>query len=201
MYIDTGKASGDSLEIGAPGIHEGASFIVYFRPGLTGTSLITNIRDENTESNFYELGYNISENDTSLRILHYNKEKNIIGQTKYLRSPKNAAGSLQFIVNKTLFAGKYRVKDNSGKISYLTFTNDGRVVGLPGVQEYYVLTDFIAGPENNVDQVCFDIQTNHQQCYAFEMEQDTIRLFGIKAGTDLDLLQKGPLQYELVTQP
>lgn len=200
LNINANEATGDSLEIGAPGIHEGTSFIIYFKPGLTGTSFPTNIIDEDTTGNFYELGYNISGNDTSLIILRYNKSKKLIGQTKYLRAPKNSDGALQFMVNKTLFAGNYTAEDSSGNTSVLKFTNDGLVNGLPGFKKYYVLTDFVAEPENNVDEVCFNIQTNNQRCYAFEIKEDTIKLYDVKESADQDTLQRGQLKYKLVKQ-
>ena len=170
LDINTNEATGDSLKIGAQSIHEGTSLTIYFRPGLTGTSFPINIIDWDTPYNFYELSYNISGNDTSLLILHYNKDKKLIGQTKYLRASKNSEGALQFMVNKTLFTGNYKAEDSSGKISVLKFTSDGLVTGLPGFKKYYILTDFVAGPEN-VDEVCFDIQTNNQQCYAFKLKE------------------------------
>jgi hypothetical protein len=200
LSINTNEACGDSLEVGAPGIHEGTSFIIYLKPGLTSTSFPTNIVDEEVASNFYELSYDISQNDTSILILHYNKEKKLIGQTKYLRAPNGTEGALQFMVNKTLFAGNYQAEDSSGNISILKFTNDGLVTGLPVFQKYYVLTDFVAGPENNVDEICFDIQTNQQQCYAFEIKGDTIKLYDVKESADQDTLQRGQLKYKLIKQ-
>jgi hypothetical protein len=200
LSINTNEASGDSLEVGAPGIHEGTSFVIYLKPGLTSTSFPTNIIDEDTASNFYELSYNISINDTSLIILHYNKDKKLIGQTKYLRVRKNSEGALQFMVNKTLFAGNYQAEDSPGNISVLKFTNDGLVTGLPGFKKYYVLTDFVAEPENSVDEVCFDIQTTNQKCYAFEIKGDKIKLYDVKESTDQDTLQRGQLKYKLVKQ-
>lgn len=200
FVINAGEATGDSLEIGAAGIHEGTSFIIYFRTGLTGTSFRTNIIDEHTASNFYELSYNISGNDTSLMILHYTKDKKLIGQTKYLRASKNSESALQFMVDKTLFAGSYKTEDSSGKTLVLKFTNDGLVTGLPGFKKYFVLADFVAGPENNVDEVCFDIQTSNQQCYAFEIKGDTIKLYDVKESAGHDTLQRGQLEYKLVKQ-
>jgi hypothetical protein len=198
LNINSREATGDSLGIGAPSIHEGSSFIIYFRPGLTSTSFPTNIIDENTASNFYELSYSILRNDTSLIILHYSKEKKFIGQIKYLRASKNSEGALQFMVNKTLFAGNYNAEDSSGKTSVLKFTNDGLVKGLSSFKKYYILTDFVAGPENNIDEVCFDIQTSNQQCYVFEIEGDTIRLYDLKESASQDTLVRGQLKYKLV---
>lgn len=200
LHISASEATGDSVIIEAPSIHEGTNFIIYFKPGLTATSLPTNISDGDTKGAFYELSYKISGNDTSLRILRYDKFNKIIGQTKYLRAPKNSEEALQFMVNKTLFAGNYKAEDSSGKISVLKLTNDGIVTGLPGFKKYYVLTDFVARPENNVDEVCFDIQTKNQLCYAFEIIGDTINLYDVKESTEQDTLQRGQLKYKLVRQ-
>jgi hypothetical protein len=200
LQINVDSTTGDSLVISAPSIHEGTSFIIYLKPGLTATSYPTNIVDENTAGNFYELSYNISGNDTALFILHYKKDKKRIGQTKYLKALNNSEGALQFMVNKTLFAGNYNAEDSSGTTSVLKFTNDGLVTGLPGFKKYYVLTDFVAGPENNVDEVCFDIQTKNQKCFAFDITGDTIRLYDVKESVRQDTLVLGQLKYKLVKQ-
>jgi hypothetical protein len=198
LIIDTTGIVGDSLEVGAPGIHEGTSFILYFRRGQTSTSLPTNIINDNTTGDFYELSYTISGSDTSLILSVYNKEKKITNQTQYLKAPKNSEGALQYMVNKTLFAGSYKVEDSSGNASVLTFTNDGHIIGLPNYKKYYVLTDFVAESENNVDQVCFDIQTSNQQCYGFVVKADTIKLYEVKEGQDST--EFGDLKYTLVRQ-
>ncbi|HEU5053379.1 MAG TPA: hypothetical protein VFT78_09710 [Hanamia sp.] len=198
LYIDTTEVTGDSLEIGAPGIHEGTSFMVYFKPGLTPTSLPTNIVDYDTASNISELGYNISNGDTSLVLSTYNKDKKIIYQTQYLKAPKNSEEPLQYMVNKALFAGSYKAEESSGQISILKFSNDGRLYGLPNYKKYYVLTDFVAESDNSVDQVCFDLQTDNQRCYGFAIQADTIKLYDLKES--MDTTQFGELKYKLVKQ-
>jgi hypothetical protein len=196
--INANEASGDSLVVWAPGIHEGTSFTVYFRPGLTSTSLPTNILDYDTTGNFYELGYNISGSDTSLILSTYSKGKKLLNKTKYLKAPKNSEGTLQYMVNKTLFAGSYKAQDSSGSISLLKFTNDGRIEGLPNYKKYYVLTDFVAEPEKSVDEVCLDIQTSNQKCYGFIINADTIKLYDVKESEDSS--QFGELKFKLVKQ-
>ena len=196
LYINTNEATGDSLEIGAPSIHEGTSFIVYFKPGLTHTSLPTNIVDYDTASNFYELGYNISIGDTSLILSIYNKDKKITNQIQYLKAPKNSEEPLQYMVNKTLFAGNYKAEDSSGQISILKFTNDGQLYGFPNYKKYYVVTDFVAESDNSVDQVCFDVQALNQRCYGFNIQADTISLYDLKE--NMNTTQFGELKYKLV---
>ena len=104
------------------------------------------------------------------------------------------------MVNKTLFAGNYKAIDSSGQTLSLNFTNDGLLTGLPNYKKYYVLTDFVAGPENNLDQVCFDIQTDNQRCYAFEIKGDTIEFYDTEESEDHNSLKHGQLKYKLVKQ-
>lgn len=201
LDIDISQIQGDSiLEVGAPSIHEGTSFMVFFRPGLTPTSLPTSIQDYDNQTNFYELGYEISNGDTSLNILHYDKNKMLFGKSKYLRVPKNSEGGLQYMVNKTLFAGSYTTVDSIGQKLNLQFSNDGHLTGLPNFKKYYVLTDFVAGPENNLDEVCFDIQTPNQKCYAYEIKGDTINLYEAKENDEHITLELGQLKFKLVKQ-
>lgn len=196
--INANEASADSLIVWAPGIHEGTSFTVYFRQGITNTSLPTNIFDYDTTGNFYELGYDISGSDTSLILYTYNKHKKILNKTKYLKAPKNSEGALQYMVNRTLFAGSYKAQDSSGNISLLKFTNDGRVEDLLSYKKYYVLTDFVTEPEKSVDEVCFDIQTSNQKCYGFIINADTIKLYDVKESQDSS--QFGELKFKLIKQ-
>lgn len=198
--IDTTKAIGDTLEVGAPSIHEGYSFRIVFKTGLTKNSVQTDIIDYENENNFYELGYDISNQDTTLIIYHYDKNKKLLGQIKYKKVPKNSESALQYMVNKTLFSSNYKTVDSLGQTLTVNFSNDGNVTGLPNCKKYYVLTDFVAGPENNLDQVCFDIQTDNQRCYAYEIKGDTIKLYDTKESEDhIDLLL-GQLKYKLIKQ-
>ncbi len=135
LHIDSSEAKGDSLTIEAPSIHEGTNFLIYFKPGKTATSFPTNISDGDKKNAFYELSYKIFRNDTSLIIFHYDKFNKIIGQTRYLRAPKSSEGALQFMVNKTLFAGNYKAEDSSGNLSVLKLTDDGIVTGLQGFKK------------------------------------------------------------------
>lgn len=200
LNIDTNQTKGDSLEIGSPSIHEGMSFFVYFKPGIATNSFPTSLIDYDNESNFYELGYLITSQDTTVLIYHYNSNKKLIGQTEFKRVPKNSEGALQYTVNKTLVAGKYQTTDTRGKSITFQLTNDGKVIGLPEFTKYYILTDFVAGPLNNLDEICFDIQTKKQKCYAYEFKGDTINLYETIENEDHVTLTLGQLKYKLVKQ-
>jgi len=200
LNIDTTQITGDSLEIGSPSIHEGTSFYVFFRAGIAANSFQTSRKDYDNESNFYELGYLISTKDTLVVFYHYDKNKKLLGQSEYRKVPKNSEGALQYMVNKTLVVGTYNTTDTSGKSITVQLTNDGKIIGLPNFIKYYVLTDFVAGPENNLDEICFDIQTENQKCYAFEIKGDTINLYETTENKDHVTLTLGQLKYKLVKQ-
>jgi hypothetical protein len=142
--------------------------------------------------------YPIYGSDTSLILFTYNKDKKVLNKTKYLRGTESSEGTLQYMVNRTLFAGSYKAQDSAGNISLLKFKNDGRVEGSPNYKKYYVLTDFVAGPEKSVDEVCFDIQTSNQKCYGFIINADTIKLYDVKESQDSS--QFGELKFKLVKQ-
>ena len=197
LNIDTAKISGDSLEIGAPSIHEGTSFYIFFRSGIAVNALPTSLRDYDNHSNFYELGYLISNRDTSVVIYHYDKDKKLINQDTYRKVLKNSEGPLQYMVNKTLVAGVYKTTDTTGQSITIHLTDDGKVIGLPDFSKYYVLTDFVA-ESNSLDEICFDVQTKNQQCYAFEIKADTIDLYQTIENTDSATSSLGKLMYRLV---
>lgn len=200
LNIDSSKIEGDSLEVGSPSIHEGMSFFVFFRPGITANAFPTSLVDYNNESNFYELGYLITSKDTTVVIYHYDKNKKLIGQNEFKKVPKNSEGALQYMVNKTLVAGKYQTTNTTGKSMTVEFTNDGKIIGLADFTRYYVLTDFVAGPLNNLDEICFDIQTKNQKCYAYEIKGDTINLFETIENEDHITLTLEQQKYKLVKQ-
>jgi hypothetical protein len=163
LDIDSSKIMADSLEVGAPGIHEGGSFFVYFKSGNSNKSFPTSIVDYDAETNFYELSYSITNKDTELVISHYNKNKKLLDENRYRRITGNKEDPLQFMVNKLLFSGTYLITDTTGISINIRFTNDGEVTGLPGFEKYYILTDYVAEDKNSPDQVCFDIQTKNQK--------------------------------------
>ena len=74
--------SGDSTHIGySLNNHEGADFVLYFKTGQRPTSLKINLPDYETKGNFYELGYNIKNSDTTMVLYHYNRQNQIIDST------------------------------------------------------------------------------------------------------------------------
>ncbi len=121
----------------------------------------------------------------------------MLHREKYIRVPKNNAGALQYLVNKTLFSGTYTLV-NSSLSSLVKFENDGKVSGFTGFSTFYISTDFVASPENNIDEVHFDIQTANQKNYAFKINEDTIKLFDLIEIPGRDSISRRQIKYTLV---
>lgn len=201
--IDTTGVSDDSIHISAGlGNHEGYDFILYFRQGQTLTSLLTGITDYDTESNSYELGYIINNHDTSLVLYHYDKNKKLLDETKYTKVPQslsdnNLGDGLQYIVNKKLISGTYKEMDEE---TIVELTNSGKITGFYNYSTYYVITDFVAGPENTTDKICFEIQTNDQRCYGFKINGDTLNLIKLPEDETDTIFQLMEPIYKFVRQ-
>ena len=194
--FDRSEIKGDSIFVGAPSIHEGTSFYAYFRPGLKANSLPTNING--STENFYELGYEVNNQDTSLYLYRYNKDKKIISKEKYIKVRSNYKSALEFMVNKTLFSGKYEYIDSTGIARKVTFTDDGKIVGFYNYSKYYISTDFIAGPENNLDEIILNLYSNDQKEYAYIIKGDTIYFYDAIENKYTLELKLGKLRYKFV---
>ncbi len=89
--------------------------------------------------------------------------------------------------------GSYQVTDSAGTERSVRMTSEGVITGLPGFTTYYVITDFVASPEDNMDKICFDIQTSQQRCYAFKIDSDTINLFKAREDETNALIKARPI--------
>jgi hypothetical protein len=195
----------DSISVGESlNNHEGTSFMVYFKKGHGANCLKTNMEDYDVHTNFYELGYHIKGTDTSLFLYHINKNNKVLDSVKYTRVLKNAvdktnaADGINYITNKKLFAGKYDLFDISGKNSTIEFDSKGSVYGFLSFTKYYINTDFVAGPANNIDDIVFDLYTNTSLDFAYKLDADTIKLYHIDYNADSTVESFGQLQYKLV---
>lgn len=204
MNIDPSMLKGDSLEISVSlGNHEGYFFNLYFRQGQDEQSLTTGHTDN--EGGFYELAYAANNNDTSLVLNHYSKDKKLLDKKAFtkvtgVQSENGEPYGLQYMANKVLLAGKYTVADDSGKTSEVTLTDDGMATGLGTHSTYFIFTDFFGIEETNLDEMCFDERTKNQKAYIFEINTDTVHLYKAQENEDRTLLIKGPLKYTMVKQ-
>jgi hypothetical protein len=173
MYIDTAQLKGDSIAV--PIIlnnHEGTRVSLSFQPGKNTTTVMLG-KDE--------LSYKLKK-DTILIIYHYNADSRETDVTQYIKAmDKQPAGGLaagmNMTINEALLAGKYEGTDALGKRVYATFTNDGKVTGLPGLTTYYIQNDLIADPEHSHDEIIFNMKGTGQKSYAFVINKKTISLY------------------------
>jgi hypothetical protein len=137
-----------------------------------------------------------------LVLYHYDKNRNLVETIRYLKAPKSNidgnADGLQYMVNKELVSGKYKVVDSTGTEYQINLTVEGRINGLKGFKSYYILTDFVVSSENITDELCFEIETADQKCYRFEIVADTINLFEtVKNEQDTSFITKSII-YKLI---
>lgn len=211
ITIDTNRIINDSLDVGAGDPHEGGDFVLEFRNGTHANSLTTNIVCYDTtnhyeNSNYVELSYALKNSDTSLWLNEYTSDNRLVDQTQYIRALRKPNDStfkvdgISYLVNKNLISGVYRGQDTSGKAIEVRFDDYGNVFGFSDFRGYYVNTDFMGGPENNLDQIYFDLQTKNQRVYAFVITADTLNLFETKDNEDSTLLLRSDLKFKLIRQ-
>lgn len=195
----------DSLVVGySLNNHEGGNFTIFFKQGHLPTSLKINLPDYDNRSNSYELGYKVEGADTTLVLYRLNKNNAVISRIKYTRvsrsaSSDNAASGIDYITNDKLMAGTYTTIDQTGSKLRVQFTSEGKVYRFEDHKDYYVNSDFNAGPANNIDQIIFDLYDDaHRKDYTFEIRADTLNLFAIKYNADSTIQSRGKLMYKLV---
>lgn len=207
LVLDSNTIEGDSLVVGASlNNHEGDSFTLYTASGQTSGSFATSIVDYDSpvQGNFVELGYEIHSNDTSLFLYRYNAEGKLLDKKRFIKVQGLQVGDdlgegIQYVVNKYLIAGTYKMRDTSKEIGYVYFDIHGNIADFPGFTTYYVTTDFVAeGDENSEDTMCFDGRTSNQRCYVFDIKGDTLTLYD--AIEDEQQVTRGAVQYILVRQ-
>lgn len=205
LDIDTRDHTGDSSSVAASfNNHEGYAFYIYFRKGKENNSLPTSHTDD--DGSTYELGYEVTNNDTLLVMYHYGKDEKLIDKRNYTRWKDPVAdydepAGLQRTANKILFAGKYKATDETGKTTDWEFTNGGILLGVEGHNTYYIFTDFIAEEEGyKIDELCFDEHTKKQKPFIFSIKGDTTYLYQAKENKERTKLEQGPLKYTLIKQ-
>lgn len=202
------ESKGDSAEIGISiNNHEGGSFIAYFYSGQKKGSLKTNIQDYDTQTNYYEIGYEEINNTTYLFLYHYNKTNKLIEKkqfTKVLKSQSHngdAAWGLQYFVNKTLIAGNYLLVDSLSNKMNVTFGIDESLKGFYDFKTYYYCTDYMTGQTSNFDKLYLKTsKTEDGKCFELKTKNDTIYLYST-TGDEYDGTYKlGKLTYRLTKQ-
>jgi len=163
--------------------HSGTHFYLYLKTGVNQVNLMTDIPDYNEQTNFYELGYDLAENDTLLFIYHYDKTNKLIDKKQYTKVRNNqlegdASWGLQYIVNEKIFSGNYILIDSTNSQTKIQFKSDGTLTGFRDFKTYNVWTDFAApGPDGDIsDAIFFTDNTNKSIGFDFEFKTDTLFL-------------------------
>jgi hypothetical protein len=197
MYIETNNLKGDSIvvEVGW-GNHEGGEITLKFSPGKTR---------ETISFGSFDLGYSVKNGDTSIVLFEYDKEKNehtTTWYTKALNKQSDLGDGMDYLINKGLFAGKYKLADSLGNNGSVVFTDRGKVSGLANFTSYFINDDVGGEPMNNLDHIIFDrfSKTSKSKSYSFKFVKDTLHLYSTKANSDSTELLVDKLIYKLVKQ-
>lgn len=199
--------SSDSIVVGASlNNHEGYNFTTYFINGQKPNSLKTNIPDFETETNFYELGFESTNNKISLILYHYSKANKLIDKKRFTKIrdkqlENDASWGLQYVVNEKLFKGNYLLIDSTNSSLKISLKSNGSMTGHPTFKSYYVFTDFMGGPETILDGILFKMNDNNSKWFAFKIYGDTTFLYNTTGNEEAgELLQLDKLKYKLVRQ-
>lgn len=206
MIIDADMKS-DSINVGASwNNHEGYNFSIYLLPGQHPNCLKTNLSDYDEQSSYYELGYEKSGKKTSLVLYQYNKMNKLIDKKKFTKvadkqQDNDAALGLQHIVNEKLFSGNYLLIDSMNLKKKVTFKSDGSLAGFPNFKTYVVNTDFMGGPETQLDGIALNVDEKNSKWFAFKINGDTTFLFSTIGNEEAGKpLQLDKIHYKLVRQ-
>lgn len=204
LIIDSSDIVEDTLRVRAAyGNHEGGDFLIYFMKGQAPNSLVTNLASFEKQGGSHELGYVVSDNKVSLVLYRYDKNKKLVEKTAYIKVPirtNDLTDGFQYLVNKNLVSGSYFLNDSTGTTTKVVLTDEGKVSGFKSFKTFYVLTDFVAGDENDVDQILFENGTPDQQAYGFKIVADTINLFEAPKDEFDTTFKPGPAAYKFVRQ-
>jgi hypothetical protein len=194
---------GDSLEIGANyNNHEGNVIKGKLKPGRR-PFVLGFYNDNGTDD---ELGYTFKNGDTVLLLYTHDAGTKRVIKTEYVKSlirsdnfsdKTDYLDEVDYLINRGLIAGKYVNTDTLGAKSDVVFTNGGNVKGLSNFKTYYIQDDF-TGPEENLDQIIFELYKKNQVDFAFKIKADTLSIFTTKESADSTELYYNKLVYKLV---
>ncbi|TRW22529.1 hypothetical protein FMM05_16750 [Flavobacterium zepuense] len=164
--------------------HEGSSLTIYFKPGHTPHSLLT---DHNIyeSSDSFELAYTITKNDTLLFMNRYTAAGKLLQSRSYTRVSTNTAHDsmdwgIEQVVNAELLAGTYTVDGTKPAIT-VTFNQNGTVTGFEDFTTYFVGTDFAVNDPDELpgnDYIYFYKKGDdlNSISYDFKIKADTLVL-------------------------
>jgi hypothetical protein len=205
LLIDASTRAGDTIRASTTlANHEGSLMTILLRRNSDAYSLPAQFLEQPQTNNL--LRYRISGADSTLTIIRVNSQYKLITQATLKKVPglrlqvdsvKSLDKGLAYLTNKLLFAGAYISTDSTGAAQTVTFTVDGRLIGLPEIRHYYAQNDF-TGPFSNLDYLLLNIYSANQFRLAYQIRLDTLRLYAVQEDTTDYSLKRGKLRYELI---
>lgn len=198
FFVNTDHIQGDSLivPIGA-GNHDGSTLVLRFNHGIKKSTLIFGGGN---------LGFKVEGKDTILIFEQFDEQKNAAIKTYFVRAlrrqPDNNLGyGMEYVINKNIIAGDYRMTDSTGSIALINLENNGRVKGFLNFTAYSINIDLNSNVRDNLDEIFFTGGRAKDLSYSFKFNQDTLKLYETKVSSkDSDLLELGKLKYTLIRQ-
>ena len=205
FYIDS-IFQNDSFKVdGSWNNHEGINFTTYFMKAQKPNHLKTNLQDFEVPSNYFELGLDHIDKETVLTLLHYNKSNKLLDSIQFTKILDKQKGfdpifGLQYFVNHKIISGNYVMTDDKKVSTKVTFNFEGTVAGLPNAKNFYITTDFIAGPTPKYDQLILDLSQKTQQSFILKSQRNYFDLFTNKGDADEETIEPVKIKYHFVKQ-
>ncbi|MEO6851383.1 MAG: hypothetical protein ABI203_10550 [Mucilaginibacter sp.] len=202
IYINIKNIKGDSLVVPDGNTHDGSQITIKFQSGKSPSTIKV------LEGG--EIGYSIDKGDTILYYSRFDEQKKKIITTKFVKVLQELPDNdlefgLNHAINKAIIAGNYLLTDSLGKVSKVSFNNDGRVSGFSDFSKYHVNFDLNSDAMDNLDEIFFSdekkIRLNHLNgAYSFKFDMDTLSLYSTHSNVDSTELILGKRIYKLQKQ-
>jgi len=207
IFINVDSIRGDSLNISVNyTYHEGGSFILKFHKGQFPNSITVYQEGGNIDNKQFEIGFNISNRDTSLLLYTYGQNKKLIRTDKFSRlkankeTTKNGSTEASYYwINKLTIGGGYEMIDTSDIRSKVEFKNNGEVTGLEQFKTYSLAIDFTT-PPNDIDLIYFGLPNNNSKPFIYQFKKDTLCIYDTRYDKDSVQLLIEKLKYKMVKQ-
>ncbi|TND09289.1 MAG: hypothetical protein FD123_1376 [Bacteroidetes bacterium] len=205
FYFDISSLSGDTLinSRGRSFYHESERFDIIFRKNLEGKPFMEIYDGRNFASVKIMLNYIFTGNDTLLSIFNSRLGAQGVYKRVFRKPPsRNEVDitALEYLVNKTLFEGVYKL--TTGKYSQasdtVSFAADGTVKGFQGLTWYRVETDFGHGNAPPFDMVMLSNEEGMPfPTFAFERKGNVLFLYAVKNASGEGMPSREKLVYRL----
>ena len=197
ININIKNIKGDSLIVPNGDTHEGSQFTIKFQSGKSPSTIKV------LEGG--EIGYSIDKGDTTLYFSRFDEQKKRNVTTKFVRVLQELPdGDLEFglnyAINKAVITGNYMLTDSAGKVSKVSFGNDGKISGFSDFNTYQINFDLNSEPMDNLDEIFFKSNKNISKDYSFKFNTDTLSLYTTHPNSDSTKLILDKRIYKLIKQ-